>query len=240
MRVVQVQSETEQTMRLLLSVAEQLKMPLTSIARNTELAKLGVSDGVNASLIHTQATAALTLVESYLLGVELLSSQQALELEPVSVSSILTDTAHQLDRYAKEYGVEMEVSIAGRYEPVMAHQAGLKAALTSLGYALIEARAASDEKGPKRIVLAGHRNMHGIVTGMYGTNTIDGVAWRKALKLYGNARQPLASLLGSSGAGVFVANALAQAMESKLRAGRHGRQAGLAITLPPSQQLQFV
>jgi hypothetical protein len=58
--------------------------------------------------------------------------------------------------------------------------------------------------------------------------------------LYGTARQPLTSLLGSSGAGVFVAEALAQAMTSRLRAGRHGRQAGLAMTLPPSQQLQFI
>lgn len=215
-------------------------MPLTSIARNAELSAIGAAEGVDAAVIHAQATAALTLVDSYLLGVELLSSQQQLELEPVSISSTLIDVAHSLDRYAKQYGVDMEVKIAGRYEPVMAHHKGLKAALTSLGYALIEARAASEEGGRKRVVLAGHRNGQGIVAGMYGTNNIDPVGWRKALELCGTARQPLSTLLGTSGAGVFVADALAQAMETRVRAGRHGRQAGFAMTLMPSQQLQFV
>lgn len=233
-------TEMDRATRLLLSVAEQLKMPLTSIARHAELTTVNASAALDSTLIHAQATAALTLVDSYLLGIELLAAQQTLQLEPVSISSVLTDTAHQLDRYAKQYGVHLEVALAGRYEPVMAHHVGLKAALTSLGYALIEARAASDEKGPRRVILAGHRTPHGIATGMYGVNGVDGVALRKALALYGNAQQPLTSLLGSSGAGVFVADALAQAMTSRLRAGRHGRQAGLAMTLLPSQQLQFI
>jgi hypothetical protein len=229
-----------ETTRLLLSVAEQLKAPLTVIARQMELAPLS-KDGVDPKLVHSQATAALTLVDSYLLGVELMANQGELQLEPVSVSSMLVDAAHQLEQYARQYDIDIELAIAGRYEPVMAHKAGLKAALTSLGYALIGSQAAQHTTtGRQRIILAGHRNSHGIVTGMYGSTAMDGNELRKALQLCGKARQPFASLLGSSSAGVFVADALAQAMDSKLRVGHHGRQSGLAITFQPSKQLQFV
>jgi hypothetical protein len=229
-----------QAARLLLSVAEQLKLPLTSIARQAELPSIDATSILDAALIHAQATAALTLVDSYLLGVELLNSQTTLALEPVSVSSMLTEAAHHLDSYAKQYGVQLEVHMAGRYEPVMAHQLGLRAVLTSLGYALIEARAAQDDRGPKRLLLAGHRTAHGIITGIYGTQGLNRASLRTATTLYGTARQPFASLLGSSGAGVFVADALAQAMASKVQVGRHAKQAGLAITLLPSQQLQLI
>lgn len=234
------QSEMGHSTGLLLSVAEQLKTPLTVIARQMELADATDGQTINPRLIHSQAAAALTLVDSYLMGLQLLSSQQHLELEPVSVSSMLTDTVHQLDQYAKQYDVTMELSIAGRYEPVMANRAALQAALTSLGYALIATQATRETSRKRHIVLAGHRNAHGIVAGLYGTGDMVGAELRKALQLAGTARQPFSSLLGSSSAGVFVADALAQAMESRLRIGRHGRQSGLAMTLQPSKQLQLV
>lgn len=228
-----------QSLRLLFSVAEQLKMPLTTIARQAELPS--VSGAIaDPAAVAAQATAALTLVDSYLLGLELLADQQTLQLEPVSVSSMLVDTAHTLERYAKQYGVQLEVKLAGRYEPVMAHHAGLRAALLSLGYALVGAQGAGDDSKPKRIVLAGHRNARGIVAGIYGTTALDNEALRTAMALCGKAQQPIASLVGSSGAGVFVADALAQAMESQLRVGKHARHTGLAMTLQPSKQLQLV
>lgn len=228
-----------QSLRLLFSVAEQLKMPLTSIARQAELSAL---DGAHADpeAVAAQAQAALTLVDSYLLGLELLAEQQTLQLEPVSVSSTLVDTAHILERYAKQYGVQLEVRLAGRYEPVMAHTTGLKAALLSLGYALVGAQATTDQPSSRRIVLAGHRNAHGIVAGLYGNASLDNEALRTAIKLCGKAQQPMVSLANSSGAGVFVADALAQAMESQLRVGKHARHTGLAMTLQPSKQLQLI
>jgi hypothetical protein len=77
---------------LLLSVAEHLKVPLTTIARQAELGQLtGQVNLTDAAAIRAQAMAALTLVDSYLLGLELLSRQASLELEPVSVASTLTD-----------------------------------------------------------------------------------------------------------------------------------------------------
>lgn len=224
--------------RLLVSVAEQLKVPLTQIARRAELAESGVLP-VDARAVRTEATAALALVDSYLLGLELLTSQQSLELEPVSVSSLLTDVAHQLQPYAKHYNVTLEMTLAGKYGPVMAHRLALKSALLSLGHTLVVAGGAKEAAKDRRVILAGHKNAQGIAAGLYGSLDVEPADLRVALSLQGTARQPLASL-HDSGAGIFVADALAQAMESRLRIGRHNRYAGLAMTLLPSQQLQFI
>jgi len=227
---------------LLLSVAEQLKVPLTAIARQAELGQLtGQPSLVDAGAIRTQADAALQLVESYLLGLQLMSTQAQLDLEPVSVSSTLQDAAHALERFAKQYGVQLELHVAGKFPPVMAHAGGLRAALLSLGFALVEAQAAQDSAKPRRLTLATHHTPHGIIAGLYGD--YDGLSakqWRSALKLYGRAPQPLTAVSAGSGAGLFVADAILRSMESSLRVGHYQHQSGLAATFQPSRQLQFV
>jgi signal transduction histidine kinase len=224
--------------QLLRSIAEQLKTPLAVIARQAELGQLtGDMQLVDAGSIHTQATTALTLVESYLLGLQLMHEQAELILEPVSVSSMLVDVAHELDSFAKQYGVGLELRIAGKYQPVMAHSRGLKSALLSLGYALLEGYTLKEHK----LTLAVHRTPHGIVTGLYGDyEALSSQQWRQALEVQGQARQPFQALASGSGAGIFVAQTILQAMTTKLRVGKHLNQHGLATTLQPSQQLQFV
>lgn len=230
--------QSQDVVRLLRSVAEQLKFPLSTIARQAELGQLtGDMQLVDAVSIRTHAQAALTLVDSYLLGLQLLQEQRSLELEPVSVSSTLVDIAHELDGFAKQHDAKLRLHIAGRYEPVMAHRAGLKSAFLALGYALLEGYPL--EGG--RLTLAVHRTPQGIVTGLYGNyEQLSASQWRKALELQGRAVQPLSALSTGSGAGLFVAEAILRAMETKLCVGKYLKQQGLATTLQPSQQLQFV
>lgn len=226
---------------LLVSVAEQLKVPLAIIARQAELRELtGSESSMDVAIIAAQADAALILVDSYLLGLELLQSQTRLELEPVSVSSMLVDAAHELHGFARQYGITVEMETAGRYGPVMSNPRGLKAALLSLGFALIEAQAAAAEDVPHKVVLATHRTPHGIITGIYGSQSVTMDAWRRALTLCGKASQPLTGLSSGSSAGLFVADAILRSMDSRLRPGRYLRRGGLAATLQPSRQLQLV
>lgn len=231
-------SQSQEITGLLRSVAEQLKMPLSTIARQAELGQLtGDVALTDLAAIRTHAAAALTLVDSYLLGLQLLKEQATLALEPVSVSSLLVDTAHQLEGLAKQYNTKLELRIAGKYEPVMAHPRGLKSALLSLGYALLEGY---PMEAGHNLTLAVHRTPHGIVTGVYGDyQRLSAEAWRKALDLQGKAPRPFSGLSGNS-AGLFVAHTILQAMETKLRVGKHLHQQGLATTLQPSQQLSFV
>lgn len=224
--------------QLLLSVAEELKLPLMQLARQAEQ---GQASG-QADLRQMQQTAdmALNLLDNYALGIRLALEPSTLELEAVSVSSILYDTGRQLDRMAKSYGVELELNIAGRYGPVLAHRQGLQAALVSLGVALIEALPAQDAPQLK-LHLATHRSRYGIVAGVYAdTRQLSREALQKGRRLQRHSRQPLLNLTHTSGAGIFVADSILQSMRLKLQASRHQRLYGLGTVLQTNNQLQLV
>lgn len=228
--------------RLLLAVAEHLRVPLTAIARRAELGQLtGRTESADADAIRTQACAALALVDSYLLSLELTGKRSSLELEPVSASSMLVDAAHELDRFAKHYQVQLEVEVGGKFGPVIGNPQGLRAALLSLGFSLVEAQAAQDMQGPRRVMMAMHRTPLGIAAGAYGNyQALNANHWRTALRLAGRAQQPITNLAPGSGAGLFVADTILRSMNSRLRVGRYQRQSGLAATLQPSPQLHLV
>jgi hypothetical protein len=225
---------------LLLSIAEQLKLPLLQIARQAELAKL-TPRGADISRIQTTADMALHLLDSYVLGVQLATDEQKLfETEPVSISSVLYDAGAQLSPIAKAYDVTLDLRLDGKYGPVMAHRDGLQSALVSLGYALIEALPSLD-RPQLRLQLAAHRCRYGIVAGLYcEAEELTTEALRQGRQLYGRARQPLTNLSASSGAGVFVADALLHAMQSQLTVSRHHKLRGLGAILQPNPQMQLV
>ncbi|HEV2403276.1 MAG TPA: hypothetical protein VGS08_03685 [Candidatus Saccharimonadales bacterium] len=237
---VRTLSATVPANELLTSVAEQLKLPLSNIARASELAQLTDRIGMaELSAIHAQAMAALTLVDGYMLGLELLRDQASLALEPVSISSVLTEVAHALEGFAKQYRVVIELEITGKYGPVLGHRAGLRAVFMSLGQELIEAQAAHTKSA--RLTLAASRSGYGITAGMYSNyEELQAVHWKQALELCGRARQPFTMMSAGSGAGIFVADTILQAMDTRLRVGRYRRQRGLVTVLRSSPQLSLV
>jgi hypothetical protein len=228
--------------QLFLAMAEELKLPLQQMARQAEL-QLLVQEPAAEGLRSIQRSADMTLrlLDSYLLSLRLsMMPTASLELEPVSLSAVLHDTAAELRHIAQSYGVTLQLHVQGRYEPVLAHRQALQSALMALGYALIEALPATGVR-QQRLQLATHRTRQGIVAGVYGE--LDGLtpqALRQARVLQGYVRQPLVGLLSGSGAGVFVADAILTAMESQLRVGRFMKLPGFAVTLPASHQLQLV
>lgn len=224
--------------QLLLSVAEELKLPLLQIARRAEQAQL---DGqIDLAGLQTTADTALRLLDNYALGVRLNLEPQQLDIEPVSVSSVLYDASQQLDSFAKNYGVDLELNVAGRYGTVMAHRQGLQSALVSLGAALIEALPALEDTQLK-LQLASHRSRYGIVAGLYtDAEQVTNLALKRGRRLQGHSRQPLINLSHTSGAGVFVADTILRAMQLRLRASRHHRLYGLGTVLQPNNQMQLV
>ncbi len=227
--------------QLLLSIAEQLKLPLLQIARRAELSLLqNTTDGLRD--VQTTADIAIRLLDNYLFGARLaLESEYQLQLEPVTVSSVLYDTGQQLDAMAKLYGVELRLSLGGKFGPVMAHRQGLQSALVSLGYSLIEALPSLENNKKLTLELAAHRCRYGVVTGLYSqVEQLTAEALRQGRKLYGHARQPLSTLTHSSGAGVFVADAILQAMDAELKVSRHHNLYGLGTVLHPNMQIQLV
>ncbi len=226
------------TQALLLSVAEEIKLPLLQIARLAEQGRNSTKPELK--LMQDTADGALQLLDNYVLGVRLSLEPQPLKQEAVSISSVLYDTGQQLDALAKNYGVELELNIAGRFGTVLAHREGLQAALASLGAALIEGLPAQD--GPQlRLQLAAHRSRYGIVAGLYAdTKQLSSQALRQGRELQRTSRQPLVNLTHTSGAGVFVADTILKAMQLHLRASRHHRLYGLGTVLQPNNQLHLV
>lgn len=225
--------------QLLLSVVEQVKVPFVQIARLSELASSCQNDAEAWQTVQAMANSALGLVESYALSLRLQGKLTPLELEPITVSSLLYDAAHELEPYAQQYHVELELDAGPKQLPIIGDRTVLKSALTSLGYVFVEASAQLD--GWAAVRLSAHRSRYGVVAGLYtGLEDFGADSLRRARAMQGRARQPLGRLSSSPAAGVFVADTLLQTLSSKLHVARYHKLTGLAATLSPSQQLQLV
>jgi hypothetical protein len=225
--------------QLMINLAEQLKLPFIQIQRQAELIAIDNNHN-NIKSIEISASYALKLIDNYLLSLRLAQQKMSLEQEPVSIISVLYDSGQLLIDLAKEYGVDIELDVSGKFEPVIAHKKGLESALVSIGSSLIEA--VSTQEGAKcRLQLATHKCRYGVVAGVYANNpNITTDLLRQGRKLIGNARQPLVNLTYSAGAGIFVADSILKAMSLSLKASRHHSLYGLGAVMRGSQQLQLV
>lgn len=224
--------------RLLQALAEQLKLPLLHISQHVELARLGKE--LRYDHIETVADMAIHVIDSYLLSRQWSQDQTQLQLEPVSISSVLQTAAERLSKIAREYSCDIELHLSGRYAPVMGHRKSLEAGMVALGYSFIEAQQETEVKKP-RLVLGAHKSRWGIVAGTYGSHkdlTTD--MFQRAKLLHGRARQSLPTFGHSSSAGIFVADSLFSAMAGKLHVSHHSKLSGLAVTLAPNPQLTLV
>lgn len=215
--------------RLLTALAEDLKLPLVQIARQSEL------DGL--PLQQRRAEMAMRLIDGYVLGLQT-EGQQMLELEPVTLASILHDTAEELAPFARQQGYDIRVSIAGKFGPVMGDRRLLKNAFAIVGYELLQIPA---EAGHPTLTLASHRSKSGVVAGVFSNNAgISADAFRRAKAMVGTARRTLPSGPVSNGAGLFIADSLLKGIGGAFKLARHDKQTGLAATFVPSRQLQLV
>ena len=216
------------TDRLFDALAEQLKSPLLQIAYAAE-----AGQGSSLHEVGVTAARALHLIESYLLS----TKQQTLALEPVSVSSVMYDVAQALQPLARQYGAEIEIDIAGRYGPVMANQQGLEAALVTIGQSLLEA----DTTAHPRLLLSAYKNAQGLAAGVFGAHPeLSAANFRQALSLFGRARQPMPAASSLNAAGLYVAEAIFETMDSHLEVTHRHKLTGLAASLVPSHQLQLI
>lgn len=227
--------------RLFLSLAEQLSRPFLTVSRLSELA---VASDAALALEHWQAVRAiadssLRLVESYALSLRVQGRITPLQLEPITVSSLLYETVERLAPFARQYGVDMELDTGPRVQPVIADRAVLQSAFESLGQVFVLSQAEAETRTP--VYLMAHRSRYGAVAGLYCGSAQLGVdSLRRARATQGLARQPLPQLVDGPAAGVFVADSLLQSLEARLHVARYHKLSGLAATLQPSAQLQLI
>jgi len=227
--------------RLFLSLVEQLSRPFLQVARLSELPVTDdpVAEKMRWETVQAIANSSLQLVDSYSLSLRLQGNARQLELEPVTVSSLLYDTAQALQPFARQYAVELELEPGPKIQPVLADRSVLQSAMISLGQVFVLSQSESEERVPVR--LSAHRSRYGIVAGLYGqTPGLGADSLRRAQSLSGKARQPLQRLVSGPAAGVFVADSLLKALSARLHVARYRNLTGLATTLQPSQQLQLI
>jgi hypothetical protein len=227
--------------RLFLGLAEQLARPLLALSQLSELAELDSNEDPleHWKIVRTISESSLRLVESYSLSLRVQGKITPLTMEPVTVSSLLYDTAAILEPFAKQYGIAIELDTGPRSQPVMADRLVLQSALSSLGQVFVMAQAEDEVLAPVR--LSAHRNRYGIVTGFYGSSAqLGSDSLRRARAVQGKARQPFQQLVSGPAAGVFVADSLLHTLAAHLHVARYHSLSGLAATLQPSRQLQLV
>jgi hypothetical protein len=226
------QSAASANERLLNALAEQLKLPLVQIAHGLET---GVAQ---PKLLADNARLAIKLIDSFL-QTNNADQQIELQLEPVSLSAVMQDVAHQLYGHAKRYDCDLQIELAGRYGPVMAHRANVQSAFLALGFSMVES--AQGYEQPAKITLAAHRTNKGLVAGVFGSNqALSSEMFRRAQSLYGASKQPFTGASASSSVGVFIAESLLGTMNTQLRVAKFRNMKGLGATFLPSHQLQLV
>lgn len=226
--------------RLFFALAEQLKFPFLQIARSAEAL---IDNNNNAALhqIEEIADMSMHLIDSFLLNIRLHEAGSTAVLQPVSLSAVLYDVAHKMEKIAGSNGCDLELQIAGKYGPIMAHPNGLTAALTNLSHVFINTQTQRTNTKRPVITLAAHRTRNGITAGLF--SEIEGLnsdTYRRAKKIYGSSHQPLSQFTAHNGAGVFIADSLLETMSSGLRIARHHKMTGLAATFTPSQQMVLI
>lgn len=226
--------------KLFRSFVESLRQPLYQMAR---VAELSVSTGETEALpeLLLTTTSLERLINSFVLSLDSSSPERALELSPVSLSAVLADVAHLLQPQANALACDIELYIAGRYGPVLAHPDGLQAAMLGLGQVLLEARSQQPASRRRVVKFAAHRTRNGISAGMFSDiQGLSAASFRRGKQLAGSAKQPLNQFMSTGGAGVFIADSLLDTMTTGLRTARYQKMSGLAATFTPSQQLTLV
>lgn len=225
--------------RLLTSVAEQLRVLLLQVARASELAETSTPSPEQLRAMRQASQFGLTLVDHYLLGLQYHDQQVELLLEPVSLANLLSEVAHELYPMASQYHTDVELHIAGKYPPIIADRAALKAALVSLSHSIITSCTTTDTR--RLVQLAAHRIPRGMVAGVYSDISVLQTAdLQRGRLLYGKAAQPITGIAPATSAGIFVADSLLQALGTSLRASKYQKRQGLGATFDLSGQLQLV
>jgi light-regulated signal transduction histidine kinase (bacteriophytochrome) len=213
--------------QLLINIVEHLKLPLTNIALKSEIA--------NLTDIKSLADNSIRLIDGFVLGLNL--AQNELQLEPVSVSEVLSDAAHALSKTARIYDCNLNLKIEGRFAPVMSSKSEMQSALTLIGQTVIE----SNLDRNSEVFISAYRSGDKIIAGVFKSGLkITNESLRKSIISAGQVLQGLPDFSHSSVAGIYTADLLLSKLSSKLQVFHHNNLEGLAGNFIPSQQLSLV
>ncbi len=217
----------------LLAAAHELKSPLVLI-RQLALELREAGDTVAAERIQLTAERSLQLVEGL---TRVARMEDALfESEPITLSSLYSDIAHEMSPLAKALGQSMQITIPRGATTVV----GNRTLLRSIMMGLCDNALTHNTPDQPVILGAACRGDHVIASVRdFGPET----SHLREIKRNMSRRMPQAldSRPRSSGLGLMIAGRFAESMNGTLQMQRH-RGAGVtfSLSLPASQQLSLL
>lgn len=215
----------------LLAAAHELKSPLVLI-RQLALELQEVTDATAAERIQLTAERSLQLVE----GLTRVARMQdtLFECEPITLSSLYYDVAHEMKPLAQALGQEMEIRVPSGGTTVV----GNRTLLMSVMIGLCD-NALTHNDPDRPIILGAARQGDRVIASVrdFGPETSH---LREIRRNIGRTPQALDSRPRSSGLGLMIAESFAKHMDGQLNMQRH-RDVGatFSLSLPASQQLSL-
>ncbi len=219
---------------LFYALAHDLKTPLVRIAYMAEAAQQN-----SAADIHAAARHAIDMLDAYTLSIT--SNQTSLDLQPISPNAVVADAAYNLSQHAKQFVCNVHIAAPKKHPAVLAHRQVITTALTLMGRAFIESQQPTDTHA-KSITLAAYATKNGVALGVFAQMpqkiSYQFVAQAKAN--VGKALRPFVGMAAGSASQLFIADQLAQAMQTNIRSARRGQLQGLAFDMQLTNQLTLV
>jgi len=219
---------------LLQKVADNIKLPLIQILHQAQLGK--INNQTDLDQIEDIANFTLKMIDNYVLGLNI--NDNKFNLEPLSLSSVLYDSAKELDKLANHYGVKLQVSINNNFGPVLSNRMALEGFLMSVGLSLIESASSTNNKV---VTLATHKCRYGVVAGVYAKEiNLSSSILSQGTKLIEEAKRSMPEFSHTNGAGIFVAEKLLNNINMKLMVSKHHNLKGIGTLMSTSKQLQLI
>lgn len=201
-----------------------------------QIQQVAALESANSS-IQSIAETTLHLLDCYALVQP--ERQLHLELEPVSMGSIIQDVMHQLDPFAKEHNCALRDSYTGASTLVFADRALARGALLAMGHAIIEGATAEDSR-TSTVLFGARRSAEGQKIGVFSSGaSVSTKHLTSTKKIAGGAQQQCTGITGSGG-GILLADTLLRYMNSHVQASSYRKLPGIAAFFRQNTQLQLV
>lgn len=221
--------------QLLGSLAQELKTPLTLIARHAELEGLNTE---NKSFYALQDTAeqAMKLIDGYLLMAQSEYGQASLPLQTIGVGSVIYDVIEEFRPYAKEN--KFIISSEINDDIVMTHPEGLRTAL----WCMVRLAADHSSNGSRSeiFIKAGRAKDKSIAVSVLSGFEVTKRDIDLARELQGKSHLSASMTSHSSGIQLAIADILTSSIGASLKPAKGRGLTGLSMKLLKSQQLQLV
>lgn len=229
--------------RALIAAAHELKDPLTTLRFLLECVSTEYLQESNRQMYAKRAELLsrqmLRTIDGLLEGYTLQSSSQQLlvNCEPVNISAIAEQAAHELGPYADQYQQRIEVHKTQRQHIILANKNILNKILFQLMHTMMRANHKDSVVG---LTFSQQKKEHTATIMVSGDQFLPGNSWRKESQhAMGATKRPLRHH-PTSGLDLFVAQTLTEAMGGTMASAQKAGKQTYRVQFHSSRQLNLL